>query len=116
MLRKRIENWISPLLFPIFQRRKSPHANRHAITAQHAHELSDVFSLVTIHHHAFAVFQRPTRTARLQYYCVAAQLVNADLHRRARAQAGIEKDQRDRTSSYWFRSVLVAFESRSGFN
>ena len=41
---------------------------------------------------AFAMLQSPTRPARFQDYWVAAQLVNADLHRRARAQTGVEKN------------------------
>src|SRR3989442_2524134 len=113
---ERSENWIGPLRFPILQRRKTPHPNRHAITAQHAHELSDVFSLVRFHHGAFAMLKRPACPAWLKYNRVPPEFVNPNLHRRAGAQTWIEKDQRDRTSSYWFRSVLVTFESRSGFN
>ena len=66
-----------------------------AVATKHAHKLRDVLSLVPIHHHAFAMFQRPTSAARLEHDRISAQFVNPNLHRRARAQAGIEKDQRD---------------------
>jgi len=51
---------------------------------------------------AGTMFQRPARSARLEHDGVSAQLLNPDLHRRARAQTGIEEDQRDRAAARGF--------------
>ena len=81
--------------------------------AEHAHKLSDMFSLVRVHYRAVAMFQCPTRPTGFQHDRVSAQLINPDLHRRARAQTGIEEDQRDRASRQRLGLIVAVFELSS---
>src|ERR1043166_3317776 len=89
------EDWISPLFFPILQRRKRAHTDRAAVARQHPHKLRDVFGLVSIHHDAVAMFERPTSAAGFEHNCMTAEFVNTNLHRGARAQTWIEEDEGD---------------------
>ncbi len=91
---KALSTGSTSLFAPVFHGGKCAHANRRAVATKHAHKLRHVFGLIAIHHHAVAMFQRPARAARFEDYCISTQFVDADLHRRARAQAGIEEHQR----------------------
>jgi hypothetical protein len=80
VLRERIQNRVNSFCLPILERGKRPHPDGHTITAQHAHKFRQVLGLVTIHHHAFAMFQRPARTAWFEHDRIATHFVNPDLH------------------------------------
>src|SRR2546427_9734014 len=106
---ERAQDWISSFFFPILQSRKRSHADRYTITTKHTHKLRDMLGLVSIHHYAFAMLECPTGSARFEHNGISAKLRNPDLHRRARSQAGIEKNQRHRAPGQ--RSIMLpAFE------
>src|SRR6185369_6289691 len=86
-------------------------ADRYAIPFKYTHKLGDVFSLVAIHHGARAMFECPTRSARLEHNCIAAEFVNPDLHRRACAQAGIEEHERHGFPRERLRVFIATLES-----
>jgi hypothetical protein len=58
------------------------------------------------------MFQRPTRAARLKHDGVSTQFVNRDLHRRPRAQAWIEKDERDGLAGQRLRLIPARLDSK----
>ena len=109
-LRKRTQHRIGAFFLPVFQRRKGSHADRDAVSFEHADKLGDVFGLIAVHHGAFAMLERPTRSAGLEHDRVAAEFINADLHRRARAQTRIEKHQRHRLARQRLRAIVAALE------
>src|SRR5713101_4895541 len=93
------EHRIRPLFFPIFQSRKRTHADCSAVATQYPNKLCDVLCLVRIHHRPIAMLERPTGSARLKDNCIATQFINTNLHRRSRAETGIEKDQSNGSSA-----------------
>src|SRR5262249_23629549 len=78
------------------QRGECADAYRDTISSQHAHKFRDVLGFVCVHDGLLTMFQSPAGAARLEHDSISAQLVDAYLHRRARAQTWIEKNQRDR--------------------
>src|SRR5689334_499614 len=90
------KNRISALFVPILQCGESTNANSHTVSLEHADELGDMLSLIAVHHSAFTMFESPTRSTGFQHHRIAAEFVDADLHRSARSQTRIEKDERDR--------------------
>src|SRR5947209_16183403 len=116
ILRKRIQDGIGALLFPILQSSKSSDADADTVSSKHANELRHVLCLIRIHHSAFTMLERPTRPARLKHYSVPAKLEDADLHRGARPQRGIEEDERDRATLQRLHSILTALEPQGRLN
>src|SRR5262245_14985085 len=57
----------------------------------------------------------PACSARLEHYGIAAELIDPNLHRRARAQAGIEKHQRHRLSCERLRLIVTALKPQRRF-
>src|SRR5262245_21681000 len=95
------DHGISAFFFPVFQLRKRTYANRRTVTLEYAHKLSDVLSLITIHHDTVTMFKCPGCAARLEYYRLTTQLIHRHLHRSARSQARIKENERNRLPSEW---------------
>src|ERR1044072_5951295 len=87
---------IGALFVPILQCGESANANSQTVSLKHPDELGDMLSLIAVHHSALTMFESPTRTTGFQYHRIAAQLVDADLHRSPRSQTRIEKHQSNR--------------------
>ncbi len=68
--------------------------------------------LVSIHDNAVSMFERPTGAARLQHNRISTQFINAHLHRGARAQTGIEKDQGHRRAGEQLCLVVAVLEAQ----
>jgi hypothetical protein len=93
VFREGLEHWIRSFFLPVFQRRERSHADRDAVSFEHADKLGDVFGFVAVHNHAIAMFESPARAAGFEYDRIAAEFVDTDLHRCACAQTRIEEDQ-----------------------
>src|SRR5215213_2315666 len=109
---ERIEHGILALFVPVLQRRKGSQTDCYTVSLEDANKLRDVLSLVRIHHRALAVLESPTRSARLEYDGIPAELINSDLHRRTRAQAGIEEHEGHRLSCERLGKVVARLESQ----
>jgi hypothetical protein len=94
-----LEHRIGTLFVPVLQRRKRSYTDGRTITLEHANKLGNVFSLIGIHHRARAMLESPARSAWLEHDGISAEFINSDLHRRTRAQAGIEEHERHRLPS-----------------
>src|SRR5215510_4671743 len=57
----------------------------------------------------------PACSTWLEHNGIAAKLVDPNLHRRARAQTGIEKHQRHRLSRQRFRMIVTALKPQRRF-
>src|SRR6185436_13852981 len=68
--------------------------------------------LVGVHHNGFAMFKTPGAFAHIQSHCVAAKLINRNVHRSPSAQGWIEKDKRDALSLKRPLQVVAGFDSR----
>src|SRR5688500_17705005 len=81
ILRKRVENRVAPLLFPVLEGGKCPNSQACAVPSEHTYELRDVFRFVTVHHDSVTMLERPARPTRLEHDRVSAKLSDPDLHR-----------------------------------
>src|SRR2546423_4476401 len=111
-----VQDRIKPFLFPVLQGRERSHAHTSAITTEHANELGHVLCLISIHHHAVSMLNRPASSARLQNDSVPAKLEHAHLHRSARAQTRIEEDQSNRAPYKRHTAIIATLELEGRFN
>src|ERR1700741_579168 len=110
--RESVEYRICPLFLPVFQGRKSSHANRRTISFEHTDKFGYVLGLVRVHHCPGAMFECPTRSAGFQHDRVSTKLVYPHLHRRARPQTGIKKHKRYRLSRQRLRNIIATLETQ----